>query len=185
MKDSEGEGREESAAGRGQEPGGAEGGPSPCLWSSSRERRESLGLGQEKERRQTRTRRRGVVDLPPHRPPFLAMATASTSTLTSLEHHHTAPAQVISDLEAARTPASASDAVWGDATESSLLWLLSLGSTTKEDGNGKGKGKEEVVHWYCGRDGAEACWESAVFSIRLLSFKRQGEVGMWRDEFDR
>ena len=113
------------------------------------------------------------------------MATASTSTLPSPAAHRTSPAQVSSDLEAARNPASASDETWADATESSLLWLLSLGSATRSDVNGKGKGREEIVHWYCGSDGAEECWESAVFSIRLLSFKRQGEVGVWRGQFDR
>lgn len=91
------------------------------------------------------------------------------------------PVQVAYDLSIARDASTASDASWQDATESSLEWILSLSLPPTD----KGKEKEvKVVHWYCGAEGAEECWESAVFLVRLLSFKRQGEIATWRDQFD-
>lgn len=120
---------------------------------------------------------------------------ASGSTLASPVPFpvHQAPENVVKDLELARDPSTASDETWTEATESSLLWLLSL---VKPDLNvvetvvdQKGKGKEleceRLVHWFCGKEGAGECWESALFLIRLLRFKSDGEVGKWRAQYDR
>jgi hypothetical protein len=95
------------------------------------------------------------------------------------------------DLSLAVNPATAEDeSSWMAATESSLDWLLSLSGRLQTQSNesemkGKGKAVEDCVHWYCGKDGAEECLESATFLIRLLSFKRHGDVGLWRDRFDK
>ncbi|KAK4706098.1 senataxin, partial [Phenoliferia sp. Uapishka_3] len=116
--------------------------------------------------------------------------TASTSALPPPPPKvFTPPAQVVADLEAARRP-GATDDDWQDATESSLDWLLSLrpnislpGADVKPSIKGKEK-EQEVVHWFCGRDGAEGCWQSAVFLLRLVAFKRAEDVGQWRDMLD-
>ncbi|KAL8279185.1 hypothetical protein RQP46_008441 [Phenoliferia psychrophenolica] len=118
-------------------------------------------------------------------------ATGSTSTLpTPPTPVFTPPSQVTKDLAAARARDTNEDA-WQDATESSLDWLLSLrappGASSSTDGQVSRKGKERekpCVHWFCGRDGAEGCWESAVFLIRLVAYKREGDVGQWRDQLE-
>lgn len=114
-------------------------------------------------------------------------ATASTSKVPTSPLAFTAPPQVVADLVAARDRSQPEDA-WQDATESSLEWLLSLRPSSTGGASNKGKGKakdcSEVVHWFCGRDGAEACWESAMFLIRLVAFKAEGEVGKWREQFE-
>lgn len=113
---------------------------------------------------------------------------ASTSRAPSPSAHstsrHVAPAQVVYDLSLVLDPTTATDSTWQDATESSLEWLLSLQPSTPPTSKGKEKAPDRVVHWYCGADGAEQCWDSATFLLRLLSFKRQGEVAQWRDRFE-
>lgn len=116
---------------------------------------------------------------PPPPPPA-----AAPSAPPAVVEQHKAPAQVIYDLSVARDAASAADETWQEATESSLEWILSLRPRAQPSEKGKEKLEHSVVHWYCGAHGAEECWESSVFLIRLRSFKRQGDVGVWRDRFD-
>ena len=120
--------------------------------------------------------------------PHAAMSSASAVASTS-SHSFRPPAQVTADLAAARRRESSADD-WQDATETSLDWLLSLRPTntsaSASTASLKGKEREtDAVHWFCGRDGADGCWESAVFLIRLVAFKREGDVGKWRDQFDK
>ena len=114
-----------------------------------------------------------------------------------------APVRVIEDLKIASDIATATDETWQDALQSSLAWILSLspddshsaavlGSLSTSSAaaaaiaNGKGKHREpDVVHWYCGANGARACWDASVFLIRLLSFKKKGQVLQWTTLLDR
>lgn len=68
------------------------------------------------------------------------------------------------------------------ATEASLFWLLSLSpdAVSKE----QEKKAEDQIHWYCGKNGAKACWPAAVLTVGLLSFKRIDKVAQWRTEFE-
>ncbi|GAA6050889.1 hypothetical protein JCM3770_005758 [Rhodotorula araucariae] len=112
------------------------------------------------------------------------------------------PPRLVSDLAALRDPARVSDDLWADATEESVLWLLSLATPPYPSPAAppapSAKGKEraridedgvaddaDLVHWYCGARGAAACWEPATFCVRLLGMKRVAEVGMWRDLFEK
>ncbi|KWU45575.1 hypothetical protein RHOSPDRAFT_32881 [Rhodotorula sp. JG-1b] len=113
----------------------------------------------------------------------------------------TPPPALLSDLAALRDPARVSDDLWSEATEQCVLWLLKVDagpSTSKPtvDPSGKDKGRAStdedgvaldpgLVHWFCGAHGARDCWEPAVFCIRLLGMKRVGEVGNWRDRYER
>ncbi|KAM0752744.1 hypothetical protein T439DRAFT_286412 [Meredithblackwellia eburnea MCA 4105] len=126
----------------------------------------------------------------PSGPPQFAPAPSSTSLdETAPPHVFHAPEQVKSDLAAARDRSTTKEQ-WQEATESSLEWLLSLRPLSVpvvavENGNGKGKEKEpDFVHWFCGKEGAEECWESAVFLLRLMAFKTEGEVAEWRRQLD-
>lgn len=116
-----------------------------------------------------------------------ATASSAPSSSSTPAQHFQAPAQVIYDLSVARDPSTASESSWQDATESSLEWLLSL-TPAPRPSSPKGKEKadtQDVVHWFCGRRGAKECYESAVFCLRLLAFKRTGLVDNWRGQFDR
>lgn len=107
------------------------------------------------------------------------------------------PTQVTRDLKAASNSATASEETFKAASESSTEWLLSLvprpsgtSTSTLDHGEGKGKGREgeelePVVHWYCGKEGGEECWDSAVVSIRTLACGREGDAGKWRILFER
>lgn len=113
----------------------------------------------------------------------------------------TPPPALLSDLAALRDPARVSDDLWSEATEQCVLWLLKVdagpsASRPAVDPSGKGKGRAStdedgvaldpgLVHWFCGAHGARDCWEPAVFCIRLLGMKRVGEVGNWRDRYER
>lgn len=128
--------------------------------------------------------------------PSTARPLASTSSA-----HLTPPAALLGDLAALRDPTRVSDDLWSETTEQSVLWLLKLDGGTAVGGPpadtpGKGKGRapidedgvaldEGLVHWFCGARGARDCWEPAVFCIRLLGMKRVGEVGAWRDRYER
>lgn len=128
--------------------------------------------------------------------PAAARPVASTSSAQL-----TPPPTLLSDLAALRDPTRVSDELWSDATESSLVWLLKIGSgatsnVTPVDISGKGKARanidddgvaldEDLVHWYCGARGARDCWEPAVFCTRLLGMKRVGEVAVWRERYER
>lgn len=110
-------------------------------------------------------------------------AGASTSALAPFH----APESVTSALSLAKTDAD--DAVWKAATEAALVWLLSLAppspAAVPDD---KGKAKEEpdnLVHWFCGKQGAEECYGPAVFLIRLFAFKRTGQIDTWRRTFEK
>lgn len=110
---------------------------------------------------------------------------ASTSTLAPFR----APEFVTAALAKAKTDGD--DAVWKAATEAALVWLLSLAPaspTAAPDSSDKGKAKEEpdnLVHWFCGKQGAEDCYEPAVFLIRLFAFKRTGQIDTWRRTFEK
>jgi len=113
------------------------------------------------------------------------------------------PPRLVNDLAALRDPARVSDELWQDATEESVLWLLSLApsptstaSSTSAPPSAKGKERartdddgvaldEQLVHWYCGARGAGACWEPATLCVRLLGMKRLNQVADWRDQFER
>ena len=113
----------------------------------------------------------------------------------------TPPPALLSDLAALRDPARVSDDLWSEATEQCVLWLLKVDAGPSAikptvDPSGKGKGRAStdedgvaldpgLVHWFCGAHGARDCWEPAVFCIRLLGMKRVGEVGNWRDRYER
>ncbi|GAA5930688.1 hypothetical protein JCM10213_000782 [Rhodosporidiobolus nylandii] len=129
-------------------------------------------------------------------------STSSSSSRPSSSPSFAVPSRLQQDLAALRDPARVSDDLWSEATEASVLWLLSLhppyaGSSGVVSGsNGKGKERapvdedgvatdEDLVHWFCGAKGAKECWEPASFCIRLLGMKRVGEVATWREKFDR
>ncbi|GAA5844189.1 hypothetical protein JCM9279_001721 [Rhodotorula babjevae] len=116
------------------------------------------------------------------------------------------PPRLVNDLTALRDPARVSDELWQDATEESVLWLLSLAppsttassTSTSTAAPPSAKGKERaridddgvarddaLVHWYCGARGAEGCWEPATLCVRLLGMKRLNQVADWRDQFER
>lgn len=113
----------------------------------------------------------------------------------------TPPSALLGDLAALRDPARVSDDLWSETTEQCVLWLLKVdaapgASRPAVDPSGKGKGRAltdedgvalepGLVHWFCGAHGARDCWEPAVFCIRLLGMKRVGEVGNWRDRYER
>ncbi|GAA6010562.1 hypothetical protein JCM11491_002971 [Sporobolomyces phaffii] len=101
------------------------------------------------------------------------------------------PPSLVRQLEAIRDPARVSDELVQEATEAALGFLLSTRSSPSHPVSATLKGKEpakdgerDLVHWYCGRGGAQDCWEPAVFLIRLLGFKRKDEVADWRDYFE-
>jgi senataxin len=148
----------------------------------------------ERKRTTLRARRRlSLLDTlarwrPPRSPATMNHASTSSRPQPpppSPSTSYIAPTQVVYDLSLAQDASTASDSSWQDATESSLEWLLSLQPRSTTSAKGKEREEDTVVHWYCGAQGAQQCWESAIFLIRLLSFKKQGEVGQWRDRFDR
>jgi hypothetical protein len=101
------------------------------------------------------------------------------STGDTVEIHHQPPTALSALISGCQ-----STSLDGDkkiATEASLFWLLSL----SPDISITGKEKEalvddQIVHWYCGKDGAKACWPPALLTIGLLSFKRIDRVDQWR-----
>ncbi|GAA5958558.1 hypothetical protein JCM3765_006673 [Sporobolomyces pararoseus] len=127
---------------------------------------------------------------------FASSTSSSSNSRTSAPSRITnaayvPPPSLVRQLEAVRDPARVSDDLVQEATESALGFLLSTRSSPSNAVTSSVKGKEpdrngtkELVHWYCGKGGAQDCWEPATFLIRLLGFKRKDEVAEWRDYFE-
>ncbi|GAA6059556.1 hypothetical protein JCM10212_000612 [Sporobolomyces blumeae] len=116
---------------------------------------------------------------------------AAASQITNARY--VPPPELKKQLEAIRDPARVSDELVQDATEASLDFLLSLSappfstpsSTSDAASSSASDPGTGIVHWFCGKDGAQECWEPATFLVRLLGFRRKDEVGEWRDRFER
>lgn len=134
----------------------------------------------------------------------MAAPLTASSSRTTTPPTLTPPPRLVNDLAALRDPARVSDELWQDATEESVLWLLSLTSPARPSTasssvpapSAKGKERarvdddgvsleEGLVHWYCGARGAAGCWEPATLCVRLLGMKRLKQVAEWRDHFER
>lgn len=84
------------------------------------------------------------------------------------------PAPLRAKLDKAKSPETADDQSWNDATEEAVEWLLSV----------KPSGGDGLSHWFCGRGGweTEPGWGAVVFSLRLLAFKPNGAIAEWREK---